>query len=244
MKKSELWITPFLFLLIVATTSCNIRTLRGDGNVVSRDISISSYNEIQIQGSNIDLNYTQSNDAPSLKIECDQNILEALRTEVIDGELIIRPKNRQEQIAPTRFVITTNSSALKEFKMAGSGNSHLTGSIQGDEMKLELAGSGTITVDSLFVDKLNCKIAGSGDIILYGKSNHTNAEMAGSCKLKAFDLQTESLNAKMAGSNNIEITVNKEISVKIAGSGNVRYKGNADVIKQKIAGSGSISKVE
>ena len=68
--------------------------------------------------------------------------------------------------------------------------------------------------------------------------------MAGSCKLKAFDLQTESLNAKMAGSNNIEITVNKEISVKIAGSGNVRYKGNADVIKQKIAGSGSISKVE
>ena len=71
-----------------------------------------------------------------------------------------------------------------------------------------------------------------------------NIKSAGSSKFKTFDLETEELNCKAAGSTNIEITANKEISAKIAGSGTIRYKGNPNIKGKKIAGSGSITKAD
>ena len=71
-----------------------------------------------------------------------------------------------------------------------------------------------------------------------------NMKNAGSCKIKAFDLETEKLNCKAAGSTHIEITVNKAISTKMAGSGTIRYKGNPEIKEKSIVGSGSITKVD
>lgn len=59
--------------------SCHINKISGDGNVVSKEIQIEDYDEIQIEGENIDLKYTQSDDAPYLKIETDQNIHDLLK---------------------------------------------------------------------------------------------------------------------------------------------------------------------
>jgi hypothetical protein len=47
----------------------------------------------------------------------------------------------------------------------------------------------------------------------------------------------------MSGSGNADITANKEISAEIAGSGNIRFKGNASIANMSSAGSGKIHKV-
>ena len=71
-----------------------------------------------------------------------------------------------------------------------------------------------------------------------------NIKSAGSSKIKAFGLETEELTCKAAGSTHIEITANKAISTKIAGSGTIRYKGNPNIKEKSIIGSGSITKVD
>ena len=222
MKKSYSFILV-LILMAGLLCSCHINKVSGDGNVVSKEIPIKDYDEIQIEGENVDFKYMQSDDVPYLKVETDQNIMDLLDINTDSKVLVVRPKNRHTGINPTRFIVITNSTALKEFKMAGGG---------------------TIKADSIAITRLDCEIAGSGTVSLSGKTEKMNIKSAGSSKIKAFGLETEELTCKAAGSTHIEITANKAISTKITGSGTIRYKGNPNIKEKSIIGSGSITKVD
>ena len=52
--------------------------------------------------------------------------------------LVVRPKNRHTGINPTRFIVITNSTALKEFKMAGGGNCDLGKGLNGKKLEIRL----------------------------------------------------------------------------------------------------------
>ena len=173
MKKSYSFI---LVLILIAglLCSCHINKVSGDGNVVSKEIPIKDYDEIQIEGENCDL---------------------------------------------------------------GKG-------LNGKKLEIRFAGGGTIKADSIAITRLECEIAGSGTVSLSGKTEKMNIKSAGSSKIKAFGLETEELTCKAAGSTHIEITANKAISTKIAGSGTIRYKGNPNIKEKSIIGSGSITKVD
>ena len=222
MKKSYSFILV-LILMAGLLCSCHINKVSGDGNVVSKEIPIKDYDEIQIEGENVDFKYMQSDDVPYLKVETDQNIMDLLDINTDSKVLVVRPKNRHTGINPTRFIVITNSTALKEFRFAGGG---------------------TIKADSIAITRLDCEIAGSGTVSLSGKTEKMNIKSAGSSKIKAFGLETEELTCKAAGSTHIEITANKAISTKIAGSGTIRYKGNPNIKEKSIIGSGSITKVD
>lgn len=244
MKKSNLLLISIAAVLSCTQISCNMMTVSGNGNVVTKEIPISDYQELVVEGGNIELTYTQSEEAPYLQIETDQNILDLLETAVKDGELKIRPENRRTSINPTRFVIKTNSKELKDLKMAGSGEGRIKGILNSNNLELGLAGSGILIADSLNTHNLECDMAGSCEMTLSGKTEKTKIKSAGSCNINAFNLTTEQLDCKMAGSNNVEITVNQEISAKIAGSGELRYKGNPKDVHSSTAGSGSVTRVE
>ena len=130
MKKSYSFI---LVLILIAglLCSCHINKVSGDGNVVSKEIPIKDYDEIQIEGENVDFKYMQSDDVPYLKVETDQNIMDLLDINTDSKVLVVRPKNRHTGINPTRFIVITNSTALKEFKMAGGGNCDLGKGLNG-----------------------------------------------------------------------------------------------------------------
>lgn len=243
MKRSYSFILVFT-LMAGLLCSCHINKVSGDGNVVSKEIPIKDYDEIQIEGENIDFKYMQSDDAPYLKVETDQNIMDLLDINTDSKELVVRPKNRHTGINPTRFIVITNSTALKEFKMAGGGNCDLGKGLNGKKLEIRFAGGGTIKADSIAITRLDCEIAGSGTVSLSGKTEKMNIKSAGSSKIKAFGLETEELTCKAAGSTHIEITANKAISTKIAGSGTIRYKGNPNIKEKSIIGSGSITKVD
>jgi Putative auto-transporter adhesin, head GIN domain len=244
MKKSNLLLASLAILFSSMQVSCHIMSVKGNGNVITKEIAISDYQKLVVEGGNIELTYTQSEEAPYLQIETDENILDILKTSVNGDELKIRPLNKRTAIEPTRFVIKTNSKNLKDLKMAGSGEGRIEGLLKSNELELGIAGSGSLSADSLDVYDLECDIAGSGEMILAGKAEKTTIKSAGSCNVRAFDLTTERLECKMAGSNNVDITVNKEISAKIAGSGELKYKGNPKDVHSSTAGSGSVTRVE
>jgi hypothetical protein len=47
----------------------------------------------------------------------------------------------------------------------------------------------------------------------------------------------------MSGSGNAELTVNKELSATISGSGNIRYGGSGNLVNSSTSGSGRIKKI-
>ena len=143
MKKSYSFILV-LILMAGLLCSCHINKVSGDGNVVSKEIPIKDYDEIQIEGENVDFKYMQSDDVPYLKVETDQNIMDLRISIPIAKCWLSAPKIGIPGINPTRFIVITNSTALKEFKMAGGGNCDLGKGLNGKKLEIRFAGGGTI----------------------------------------------------------------------------------------------------
>ena len=64
MKKSYSFILV-LILMAGLLCSCHINKVSGDGNVVSKEIPIKDYDEIQIEGENVDFKYCLLYTSPS-----------------------------------------------------------------------------------------------------------------------------------------------------------------------------------
>jgi hypothetical protein len=247
--------------------SCNpFLLIRGDGNLVTQELTLDDYDKIEASHS-IKVTYVQSEEAPTLTVTTDQNIMEKYIFRVKNSKLQIKPKEEYEHahFHPTQFTVTTHSKGLRKVDLAGSVTFDLDGPFTGDKLGIDLAGSGTInlndqvTVNELDVDlagsatinayKLNGKefdgdVAGSGKINLGGVISKATFEIAGSGTVRAFDLQTEDMSCSIAGSGDIEISVSHSISASVAGSGRIKYKRDPQTIRKDIAGSGSIKKMD
>lgn len=69
-----------------------------------------------------------------------------------------------------------------------------------------------------------------------------SVSLAGSGEIKnAFDLKTDKLTLKLAGSGNIKLNISSgELESSVAGSGKILLNGRANELKGSIAGSGSV----
>jgi hypothetical protein len=233
---------------------------------VTQELALDDYDVIEASHS-IKATYVQSEEPPALSVTTDQNIMEKYIFRVKDSKLQIKPKEeyKHANFFPTQFTVTTHSKGLRKVNLAGSVTFDLDSPFTGDDLEINLAGSGTInlnhpvTIDDLDVDlagsatlnahQLNGKefdgdIAGSGKLNLGGSMTKATFEIAGSGTVRAFGLQVENMKCNIAGSGDIEISVSNSISADVAGSGRIKYKGDPQTIQKKIAGSGSVKKMD
>ena len=221
----------------------DLHTVRGSGEIVSKEISISDYTEIEAAGV-AEIIYEQKTvGEPYFQINVDDNIFPLLDIRVDNNKLIIKTKDNSN-ISPSRFKVYTNSSNIGKIKLAGSGEIHLKGEVNSKNLSINLAGSGDIVADSLYCDKFDMSIAGSGTAQLKGASNESAFSVAGSGDIRGYNFTVDNLTTSVAGSGDIQITVGSSLSASIAGSGTLRYQGNPEVVDTKVSGSGEIKKVK
>jgi hypothetical protein len=254
-------------LLPLLMSSCNpFHMIRGDGTLVTQTLTLDDYDVIEANRL-IKVTYVQLEDAPTLTVTTDQNIMEKYIFRVKDSKLQIKPKEeyKHANFFPTQFTVATHSKGLRKVDLAGSVTFDLDSPFTGDDLEINLAGSGTInlndqvTIHELDVDlagsstfnafNLNGKdfdgdVAGSGKINLGGSMEKATFDIAGSGTVRAFDLQVEDMKCNIAGSGDIEISVSNSISADVAGSGRIKYKGDPQTIRKEVAGSGSIRKMD
>lgn len=267
--RTNLTVSICLFLILSFTGCLPMRTIEGDGNIITKKIDITDYDVFAGAGGKMVINYTQSSEEPGLTIVMDQNIFDIYTFEVENGHLKIKPQKKYEKmyrIRPTEFTITTNSTTIKKFDLAGdaklnvnsaltsvekleisiagSGNANLPQRAEIGSIKTNLAGSGTVNAAEIICTDYEGEIAGSGTLILGGEAEKVKLSIAGSGEVRAFDLQAKELSSSIAGSGDIEMSVSEKINVDIAGSGKVRYKGNPTEVKKSVAGAGSVKKAE
>lgn len=261
----------FLLCLFLCTVTgfAKHKKLDGNGKIVTKDISISAYDAVSIAG-NIDFEYVQSDEAPSLQLTIDENLLPYVDIKVEGRDLKIAPKDPDGsdrrgngiQFNPTVCKIRSNSAGLKEINSAGSGNFVIvsplkiekievnkagSGSVNfekkltGSKAQLNMAGSGSIGAEDLAIEQVKCSLAGSGEVKLKGTARRGDFNVASSGEIKAYECKTEKADCSVAGSGTIYIHAVDGLDASVAGSGNIYYKGNPSVSKSVI-GSGSVEK--
>ncbi len=234
--------TAVIFALFVS--SCREPTVRGEGDSKTDDRSTAgAYDHIEISGP-VDGEITvTASSAPSIKLEGFANILPYIKTKVEDNTLKIYVEDEVRVRTKKNIIARISLPSLAGVSVAGKSDVHIAGNVTGEQLELDIAGSGSIKVDALNTTSLDVSIAGSNNLNI-GSGTVTTAsyDIAGSGEIHAFNLNTTDTDLEIAGMGEAEVTASGKLDISVGGKGNVKYKGQP-VVTKDIAGSGSVEHV-
>lgn len=235
MKKSILFLA-FLACSFIA----NAQKIKGNGNMTTITRSTSDYDGIKCAGSfdYILVAGTEGN----ITLEGEENLLEYIVTEVKGGNLIVKTENNVNlRTSKGKTIkITIPFKDISNVSLAGSGDLWNEDKITSTNLDVALAGSGDVVLN-VEASSIVGKLAGSGDLTLKGNTNELEAKVSGSGDFHGFNLQSNHTNVAVAGSGDAEVVSNISLKARVAGSGDIEYRGNPKTEDTKVAGSGSIS---
>jgi hypothetical protein len=181
--------------------------------------------------------------APEYKVEitAQQNILDVLNTNVINGVLHIDFKNNVRVKVYDDMIINITAPYADYFRLSGSGNMNVQGDIAANNLKVTLSGSGNIAVQNAVIgDKIDTDISGSGNIsIANGSAVNEDVDISGSGKVEMAGVAAQNAVTHTSGSGDVKLALSKNLDAHISGSGSVFYHGNP-IISTHISGSGRV----
>lgn len=207
-------------LLLISGCDLAGKSIPGSGTIKREAREVGDFEKIVFAGA-ATLAITAGAEQTSCEVQCDDNLLEHVSTEVVGKELRIYLTNAA-RISPTKGLqIEISVPSLKD---------------------IELAGSTTTSITGLKESAFDASLAGSHELKCDGQAETVQFEAAGSCKILAEGLETKSTSIELAGSGSADVQASDKLDVEIAGSGTVRYRGEP-AINKSVAGSGKIVKL-
>lgn len=211
----------FLAMGIFVGFAANAATIKGNGNVVTKEISINDFESIIIGGDlthNNALNfskkkeshefkYSQKTGPASLFITIDENLIPHLIIQSTNRQLTIKTAGR-DKLVPTSFQIIASSEKLSNVSLSGSMDLIFETPFKSDNLEVSVSGAGDIFLKKkVELDYIKFVISGAGDV-------------------EAENLLCQS------------------VEVKISGAGDISLKGKADTAKFSVSGAGDVDAYE
>lgn len=228
--------------LLVCFCGCQMdKKSVGSGTVEAVERPVESFKKVAIKGTNVDV-YVKQGETETLKIQAEENLIDLFTTSVENDTLVIEQKPHSD-IKPTKpinFYITMKK--IDSISLFGSGRLYSEGNLQVDKIKVNVSGSGDVDM-ALTGKEVVLKIMGTGEATLKGSIDLQKVAIDGSGSYHALELATKDAYLSLNGSGHAEVNVKDSLSVKIYGSGTLKYKGRPEV-KQSIAGSGIIESLD
>lgn len=213
--------------------------VEGDGKKTTITRSTSEYDEIAVAGSfRVDL---VAGKEGTITLEGDENLLEYVKTEVDGNQLKIQiDKNVSFKNGHRQISITIPFEKISKVSFTGSGDIETKNSINAENFEINFAGSGDGNFE---VNSPNLKVAlaGSGDLNVTGTSTNLIAKVAGSGDLDCSKLEAQNAEATVAGSGDLKVNCTNKLTARVAGSGDISYKGKPESVDKKVNGSGDIT---
>lgn len=234
MKKIQLALA--ISFAILSTTACNDnnKCVHGNGGYSQKNYSVSSFNEISLEG-DAEMVITQDS-IRSVRVEAQSNVLEVLNVDVANGELRIGHNNCFKNSKTLKVYVSTPD--LQGVELSGSGNVNGIGRFSSSNFRADISGSADMNLN-ISCDVLSADISGSGTMRFDGTATLQFIDISGSGNMYCFGLSGKQADVRISGSGNTEVNVSDKLDVKISGSGNVYYKGQP-AINSNISGSGNL----
>lgn len=166
-----------------------------------------------------------------------------IKAEVEDEVLKISLKKSHQQVRGLSARITISYKELKALYNSGSSAILCKSEINGQAFELKNSGSGMVKIPMLKVAALIVQMSGSGGLDMAGTANEQELRINGSGSIRGYDLISEVSKINITGSGDAHVHVTERLSVKLIGSGNIRYKGAVKAPAISILGSGSVKRV-
>ena len=215
-RARDCWRAILALLLVIAAAGiagCSLG-IKGDGVVVTTNITITNFSELEASGA---YQITWSPGPPALSITTDQNLLPLITTQVSGDKLEI---DWQQNLRPTQGIrIHISSAALKD---------------------VELNGAVSLTATNLSGAGLNLVCNGASSVSLEGSVTNLDVTFSGANRLAAKSLQTQTASVTMNGASSADVTATESLKASISGAGTITYGGNPKSVDQNVSGAGKI----
>jgi Putative auto-transporter adhesin, head GIN domain len=236
--KSALFLTVFCSLTLA---SCYFEPFgeRGEGDIVTENRTAKNFHalEIDVPGKII----VRTGPEYKVVVECEESIIAYLETQVeSNGRLHIWFSRNVFDV--DNLLITVTAPNFDKFEIDGSADLICNDPIDGDDLTLEVSGSGTMQLGDVLFDDIEADVSGSGDIALEGKALRLNFEVSGSGDLDALDCPVKETDVRVSGSGTVRVDVSDHLKARISGSGDVFYRGNP-TLDVNVSGSGKVRKL-
>jgi hypothetical protein len=192
--------------------------IRGNGNVVTDQRSVTDFTEISASGGLI---VEWHAGPPSLSIKTDENLLRYIESRVSDSKLRLRTR---EHLRPTDHIRVTITSP----KLNGG----------------DLSGAVDLVAHGLTGSKFYVRARGASDITLDGTVDELLADVTGAGDLRAKSLMVKSAEISTTGAASAVVNVSDALRVSITGAGDVVYYGNPKTLEKHVTGAGSVTHKE
>lgn len=195
------------------------KTISGSGEVITESRDVRNFERVDLQGiGNLEI---VQGDEESLTITADDNLMQYITTEVVGDTLEIGMKPNLS-LDPTKTI---------EYKL-----------ILKSVSSIALSGFGNIDSEGLTSDKLEIKLAGSGDIFLGTLESETLlVRISGFGDFDAQTITADKPTLEITGSGDIDVNelTAKELAVKISGFGDADLRGTTVEQDVQLLGSGN-----
>lgn len=195
---------------------------------VSGDLRVEML-DLQLNGSgDIKLNGVQSNTSVLAKLNGSGDVEFRKELKAHDAEMQLNGSGDVDAVVVT----------AEKFRCAlnGSGDVEVH-EVAAVDVNASLNGSGDMEVSKIYAEVVKGTLNGSGDMELRGKCNNAVLRLTRSGDLSAKRLEAEEVDAEVVGSGDIECYPVYKLKASVKGSGEIRYKGNPEMMVDAKRGS-------
>lgn len=215
----------------------------GSGKAATELRQLPPFQAVAMSGS-MDLTVRQGAEQ-QVELTADDNLLALLETEVRgsgdDARLEVRWKRGSSVNTRTQTRIAITVPRLTALSASGSGDMTVE-RFETPSLAIRVSGSSDTRLRELKTAQLDIAISGSGDVEGAGSATRVGVKVSGSGDIELGELKAEEVSVTISGSGDAMVHADKSLEVRIAGSGDVRYRGDPARVNAKVAGSGSVSK--
>ena len=205
-------------MIVAACTGGGLRTeVRGSGVLATETRPVTGFDRILVSG--FGTVHVEITGAESLRVEAEDNILDVLTIEVVNGRLELGHR-AFTNIIPNRDITYHITAASLD--------------------AVAVAGSGALDVGEVDAGTFSVSVSGSGGVAPSGRTGQLTVDISGSGRYVGADLEAEVASVTVSGSGLAVVGASESLAASVSGSGSIRYLGEP-VVAPRVSGSGSIS---
>ncbi len=217
------------------------KRIRGNGNVVTRDRSVGSFQRIEVSGA-LEVYLKQDSSQQPVKVETDENLQELIEVSESNGVLYISTVDNYN-IDATRLKISVSAPQFRGVNVSGA--SHIYGENKlssAETFDIDLSGASELKLE-LRAPRVNSEVTGASSVEIRGETKDFKANGSGASSYKCFELQAENTDVDISGACSADVFASVKLNVQASGASEVKYRGAASVTTD-VSGASGVRKVD
>ena len=203
--------------------------IEGSGNVITKDISVNSFDELDASGV-FNLLLSQG-DKESLKIEADDNLMDLFIIENEGSTLTIKMKKNSNFNSKKQLKVYVTFKTLKSMNLGMVGGTSSDEKLKFADLKLKNQSVGSVSLN-MTLQTLNMENQSVGSVKLEGSAENAVVKNNSVGSINAGNFVVQKMDIENNGVGSATVNAEKELKYSDSFLGKVSNKGNATVKKK------------